>query len=230
MKLRETGRDIKRTEMIQHFEDLKDIPPTTCSPWYPKEYNIPIRYSKCHLGNFIGPKILIDECQAYWHGSVLFAGRPGCGKTHLAVAMMKEVYEKDWQYYCDQQISRIKNDEDPQKNFISRKLFITVPQLLMEIRSSFNDDTDYSEMDVVNKYSYVPFLVLDDLGSEKTTEYAVTTLYMIIDNRYSWMKDTIITTNLTAAEIGEKLSERIASRLNSYQLIRIDMPDYRKGK
>ena len=225
MKKRETGRDTKRLKKIQYFEGLRNTPPQC-----PHGYNIPTRYSMSSLDGFKGPKSLIDKCRAFWHGSMLLTGKPGCGKTHLGAAVMMNTHTKDWQYFCDQQISKINDGEDPAKDFNSRKLFITVPELLMEIRSSFNDDTDYTEMDMVEKYSSVPFLVLDDLGSEKTTEYAVTTLYLIIDNRYSWIKNTIITTNLTAAEIGEKLSERIASRLNSYQLVRIDLPDYRKGK
>jgi DNA replication protein DnaC len=66
---------------------------------------------------------------------------------------------------------------------------------------------------VVDKYSRCPLLVLDDLGVEKTTDWALQTLYVILNNRYTNYRQTIITSNLTLEEIGNKLGDRIASRI-----------------
>lgn len=90
-------------------------------------------------------------------------------------------------------------------------IFITVPELLMKIRSCFS--LDKCEETIVNKYSNVPFLVLDDLGVEKGSEWALQTLYIIINNRYSNCLQTVITSNFSIEEIGIKLGDRIASRI-----------------
>jgi DNA replication protein DnaC len=73
-------------------------------------------------------------------------------------------------------------------------------------------------------------LCLDDLGAEKTTEYAITTLYLIIDRRIRNEMQTIITTNLSLDEIEATLGARIASRLAEMKIIKINMPDYRKKR
>ena len=90
-------------------------------------------------------------------------------------------------------------------------VFITVPELLMKIRNCFS--LQQCEESVVEKYSRCPVLVLDDLGVEKTTEWVLQTLYIILNNRYSNYMQTIITSNLTIEEIGDKLGDRIASRI-----------------
>jgi len=48
--------------------------------------------------------------------------------------------------------------------------------------------------------------------AEKTTEWALQTLFVIIDRRYRNMVKTIITSNLSLNEISEKIGDRIASR------------------
>jgi DNA replication protein DnaC len=83
---------------------------------------------------------------------------------------------------------------------------------------------------VIRDLCHHDLLVLDDLGAEKTTEFAITTLYIIIDRRIRDAKRTIITTNLSLKEIEDKLDARIASRLSGMQNVKISMPDYRKKR
>lgn len=91
--------------------------------------------------------------------------------------------------------------------------FTTVASLLMELRDSFRKDSERSEADIIRQYSKADLVVLDDLGAEKTSEFALQSLYIIIDKRYSEMCPTIITSNLTVDEIAEKVGDRIASRI-----------------
>ena len=91
-------------------------------------------------------------------------------------------------------------------------LFISVPELLLEIRDTFQSN-EISEKAVIDKYSWVDVLILDDLGVEKTSDWVLQTLYTIMDRRYREELRTIITSNLDIEEIREKFDDRIASRI-----------------
>jgi DNA replication protein DnaC len=122
-------------------------------------------------------------------GGLFLHGPPGTGKTHLAIALLKDHGRMEY------------------------GSFVTVASLLMELRDSFRDGAERSEKGIIEHYSNVQLLVLDDLGAEKTSEFALQSLYIIIDKRYSEMRSTIITSNLTVDEIAEKVGDRIASRI-----------------
>ena len=130
--------------------------------------------------------------------SLFITGACGTGKTHKAVSLLKG--------YADSLPCH--NFVSPYKNL---PIFITVPELLMKIRSCFS--LNECEESIVDKYSNCSLLVLDDIGIEKTSDWALQTLYIILNNRYSNQLQTIITSNLTIEEIGEKLGDRIASRI-----------------
>lgn len=59
-----------------------------------------------------------------------------------------------------------------------------------------NDKNQY--IDRLNNHS---LLIIDDLGIERDTEYALEQVYNIIDARYKSNKPLIVTTNLTITEI-----------------------------
>jgi DNA replication protein DnaC len=96
--------------------------------------------------------------------------------------------------------------------------FIVGRDWLDEIRrSSSTRDTDRSvEEDALR----APVLVLDDLGTERTTPFALERLLSLIDHRYRHLRPTIVTSNLSpsgiAAALGETdetIGQRIVSRL-----------------
>lgn len=132
------------------------------------------------------------------HISLFITGACGTGKTHKAVSLLKGYAESR---PCPEFVH-------PYKNL---PIFITIPELLMKIRSCFS--LNEGEESIVRKYSDCSLLVLDDLGVEKTSDWSLQTLYIILNNRYSEQLQTIITSNLTIDEIGEKMGDRIASRI-----------------
>lgn len=73
-------------------------------------------------------------------------------------------------------------------------------------------------------------LVIDDLGSEKSTEFTQQVLYEIIDHRYSNLKNNIIiTTNLTPAECLQ--DQRLVSRIAEMcEVVKLSGDDYRFKK
>ena len=103
-------------------------------------------------------------------------------------------------------------------NPYSYPLFITVPELLLMIRNTFNRKTQHgenipTESDIIERYSDIDILYLDDLGTEKPSDWAIQVLYLLIDRRYSEMKRTIISSNLSLNEISDRLDDRISSRI-----------------
>ena len=59
----------------------------------------------------------------------------------------------------------------------------------------------YDKQDIIDQMRYYPLLVIDDLGAERNSDYALETVYMVIDERYKSKKPLIVTTNLTLDEI-----------------------------
>lgn len=131
--------------------------------------------------------------------SVFITGDCGVGKTHKAVLVLRGFVRNT---SCDNFVAPFRNTP----------VFVNVPELLIKIRSCFNS-TSKSEEDMLQKYFNTKLLVLDDLGAEKTTDWALQSLYVIINKRCDEKRQTIITSNLTLDEIKDKLSDRIASRI-----------------
>lgn len=179
-------------------------------------FGVPEKYFSMSFGNFEGGEEFINACKEYDNGGFVLHGTHGIGKTHLAVSILRGMLEAD---------------KLPSTRKLQKASFVTAPNLLLEIRASFKDgSTSRTEKEIVDYYSEVQFLILDDLGSEKSTEFSITTLYIIIDRRDSNMMDTVITTNLSLQEIEYKLSARIASRMAGMQNVTIKMDDYRKKR
>jgi DNA replication protein DnaC len=103
---------------------------------------------------------------------LLFMGRPGLGKTHLAVAVLKMLI-LDKRADCK---------------------FVDFFQLLSDIRYGYSQDL--SEQAIINPYVSAPVLVIDELAKGRNTEWELTMLDQIISSRYNAAdKITLFTTN-----------------------------------
>lgn len=132
---------------------------------------------------------------------LLMTGREGTGKTHLAVAILKEVIAKGY-----------------------RGLYWNVPELFLELRRRMDDSSVENEADLFDTARRVDLLVLDDLGAERTSEYVLDRLYVLINRRYEDDSATIITSNKSLAELKQQLSPRIASRI-AEMCVTMDFPE-----
>lgn len=173
------------------------------------------RYKDCTLDNFKNGEKYIKFCRNWLknpYESLFFTGPFGCGKTHLAIGICRELL-----LCCE--IFNAYNDQI---------FFEYSIDLLYQIRKTFSssDDTD----GLIKQFTMVDYMVIDDLGAEKTTEWSIETLSLIIDRRDRELKPTIITSNLSLSEVAEKISGRIASRIANGKIIKIEMPDYRKKR
>ena len=77
-------------------------------------------------------------------------------------------------------------------------LFASVPDLMADIRASFADG---KTAETVRAVKETPFLVLDDLGSEKMSEWVGEQLFCIVNHRYNERLQTVVTSNYSPTEI-----------------------------
>jgi DNA replication protein DnaC len=116
-------------------------------------------------------------------GFLILAGDIGTGKSHLAVAIMREK---------------------------KTGLFIRHSSLLERIRETYRDRT---APDPVAACKRTKLLVLDDLGTSGGGTDDQPALHSILDHRHAEGLPTVITGNVTAAEIAELLGQRVFDRI-----------------
>lgn len=81
---------------------------------------------------------------------------------------------------------------------ISRPVLMTnFPTILNRLTGMFSED----RADFIASLGVYDLLIIDDLGVERNTEYAMERMFMVIDCRYRSRKPMIITTNLKLEEI-----------------------------
>jgi DNA replication protein DnaC len=89
----------------------------------------------------------------------------------------------------------------------------SLPRLLAEIRTTFDDERGTSYVDLLDRLTSVDLLHIDDVGAEKTSPWVLEQLYAIVNARYEDERSIIITTNLERDELAEQINERTVSRL-----------------
>ena len=89
-------------------------------------------------------------------------------------------------------------------------MMTTFGRILNTLTGMFQEDRN-GYIDSLNQYS---LLIIDDLGMERSTEFALEQVFNVIDTRYRSKKPLIVTTNLTLNEL--KRSEEHTSELQSH--------------
>ncbi len=143
-------------------------------------------------------------------GWLVFMGETGCGKTHLAAAIVNHRYELG-----------------------KPALFVVVPDFLDHLRSAFSPDSKVSYDQLFESVKAAPLLVLDDFGEQSTNPWVKEKLYQLINYRYNSRLPTVITTRLSLDQITEKVDESISSRLmdrNMSVTFNIMAPDFRNER
>jgi DNA replication protein DnaC len=199
---------------------------------------VPPRYGHCSLDSFEGgnPSLrsALEKAMRYCSGfpfagddeglGLLFTGDNGVGKTHLAVAVLRDLVEKKG----------------------VRGEFWDFHELIRTIKSSYNPETRMTEEQVLEPVVSTDVLLLDDLGAWKMTDWMIDTLFYILNSRYLAKRVTLITTNfhdvdresasradnLTRKEfLVERIGQRLRSRLMEMCLV-VPMvgPDHREAR
>ncbi len=126
-------------------------------------------------------------------------GKLGSGKTLYAASIVLEILHRQ---YMEGRCPDVK--------------FTTFDDILLEIRGTYRKNNELSEQEVIDKYRQTDWLVLDDYGTNKDTDWAHQILYSIINYRYEYLKPVIVTCNYSLNEMANELNaERVASRLGA---------------
>jgi DNA replication protein DnaC len=120
-----------------------------------------------------------DKMQA---SGLIIMGKSGVGKTHLAAAIANKLIE------------------DGKIVLMGR-----LTTLLDMIKETFRDNTK-SENELIELYSNVDMIIIDDLGIEKISSWALEKLYTIIQNRCENGLPIIITTRFNKEGLIERFS------------------------
>ncbi len=138
--------------------------------------------------------------------SIILYGNTGLGKTHLSLAIAGAVIKRGYGViYCSAQniLSKLENEKFGREEYQ-------------------NTEKNLLQCDL---------LILDDLGSEFSTQFTVSAVYNIINSRLLDGKPTIISTNLSPENLESTYTPRIASRIYSeYVLLQFDGNDIRQLK
>jgi DNA replication protein DnaC len=148
--------------------------------------NDQLRYKDC-----------VDAAKSFADGPggwLVLCGASGCGKTHIAAAIVNRIIERG-----------------------QPALFVVVPDLLDHLRSAYQPG---AEIAYDNRFEIVrnaPILVLDDLGAQSPTPWAQEKLFQLINHRFNAQLPTVVTTNLAP----EQFDDRLRTRLTDAAIARV---------
>lgn len=139
--------------------------------------------------------------------SAIFVGKPGTGKTHLAIGIALEI---------------IKQQRSP--------VFVTVQRLIRRVKDSWHTKNE-TESEVVDVFASPDLLILDEVGVQFGSEFEKQMLFDVLNERYEKLKPSILLSNIPREQLSDYLGERVTDRLreNGGKMIGFDWDSYRKG-
>ena len=92
-------------------------------------------------------------------------------------------------------------------------VFISVSEMMREIKSAFNKDSEKTEQELIDHFASVGLLILDELGMDYGTDFNKALLFEVLNRRYEAMLPNILISNLDPAALREYLGERLFDRM-----------------
>jgi DNA replication protein DnaC len=145
-------------------------------------------------------------------GILFLTGPFGTGKTHQAYGALRRIAETGPDRF--------------------ELMALTAPDMYALLRPGGSERGAEYELKRLTK---VPLLLVDDLGTEKISEFTEEATYRLLNERYNHCRPLIITSNLPASDpngtdLVDKVGARITSRLAQITtVVPMDGADLRRG-
>lgn len=180
-------------------EELNKISPLSLSTF--DSFNIDYYSNKPDENNNVPYKRMVkiyNHCLDYAKNftpqskGLLIMGSTGLGKTHLSLAIANEVINMGYSV-----------------------VYVSAPDILGRLeRAHFSYGYD-EEQQLMQSLLDCDLLILDDLGTEFSTQFSSTAIYNLFNSRINMGKPIIINTNLSVDELGNTYTKRFTSRLTN---------------
>lgn len=164
------------------------------------EAGIPERFHTRTLNSYIvtseDQRRALEFSKAYTNNfentgrSAIFCGRPGTGKTHLAVGIGLQLMESN-----------------------KLVLFTTVQRMVRRVKDAWRTDNKESESDVIRLMVQPDLLILDEIGVQFGTDFERNLMFDILNERYEKCRSTILLSNQTVTEVKTLIGDRVFDRL-----------------
>lgn len=147
------------------------------------------------------------QCFSSQAENLLFSGDTGLGKTMLSACIARVVADGGHSV-----------------------VYESAPHLFSNLEAArFRPEEETQR--AADRYTACDLLIIDDLGTEMVTQFTVSALYTLINDRLMAKLPTIISTNMNTEDIGRRYSPQIASRLKgSYRRLAFVGSDVRVQK
>ena len=131
----------------------------------------------------------------------LYSHNCGNGKSSWAIRMIQSYFDNIW----------------PSASLECHALFVSVPKFLLAIKDFKNTKNEYLDF-IQENILKADIVVFDDIAAKTATEFEMSHLLSVIDNRVALGKSNIYTSNLDPTEMSVALGERLASRICNYSI------------
>ena len=132
---------------------------------------------------------------------MIITGTVGVGKTHLAASIINEIIKPD--------------------NSVNA-IYVTFSDMIRHIRSAWRDRS-VDEQSLINKYSSVSMLIIDEIGVQFGSDSEMVQMFEVMNKRYGEMLPTVLISNLQMDELCKLLGDRIIDRMREDDGIAVRM-------
>lgn len=140
----------------------------------------------------------------------LFLGKPGTGKTHLAIGIGLRIIATENRTV----------------------LFLTVMRLIRRVKDSWAKGSQETESQAIAALTYPDLLIIDEVGVQFGSDFERNIMFDVLNERYEKRRPTIILSNLSKDELIGYLGERVFDRMreDGGKLIVFNWESYRGRK